>query len=131
MQIIDNTDEEAPCSNCGENLAELGSFTYEGITVNSAIHKEEECQCKKCGQHFILRYRFFDEDGHVNAFVFNGDINDPTYNWQDQLTLEQKKSISDHLKTCEICIQKMTDETLTDAWLASLIHNRNPNNEKI
>jgi hypothetical protein len=124
MQIIDNTDEEAPCSSCSENLAELGSFTYKGITVNTPTHKEEECQCKKCGQHFILRYQFFDENGHVNAFVFNGDINDPTFNWQDQLTLEQKQSISDHLKTCPVCMQKMTDETLTDAWLASLIHGK-------
>jgi len=124
MQIVDNTDEEAPCSECGRNLAELGRFTYVGTTINSATHKEEECQCKNCGQHFILRYQFFGEDGHVNSFVFNGDINDPTYNWQDQLTLDQKKSISDHLKTCDVCMQRMTDETLSDAWLASLIHGK-------
>ena len=123
MQIVKNTDDTAPCSQCRQNLAELGKFTYTGTTVNSVTQKDEECVCKNCEQHFILRYQYFDENGHVNAFVFNGDINDPTYNWQDQLTSEQRKNIGAHLKTCEVCMKKITEEALSDAWLASLIHN--------
>jgi DNA-directed RNA polymerase subunit RPC12/RpoP len=125
FQIVNNTDEKVPCANCGQNLAELGNFTYTGTTTNLATQKDEECKCKKCGQHFILRYHYFDEEGHINSFVFNGDINDPTYNWQDQLILEQKKAIGAHLKTCDSCMKRMTEEALSDAWLASLIHNGN------
>jgi hypothetical protein len=123
MQIMHNTDDDAPCSNCGQNLAELGSFIYTGITINGSRQKDEECQCKKCGQHFILQYSYFDDKGHINAFVFNGDVNDPSYNWQDQLTPDQRKEIGSHLKTCKICMDKLTEETLSDAWLAYLLHN--------
>lgn len=123
MQIINNTDESAPCSKCGRNLAELGSFTYMGTTINLATQKDEECQCKNCGEHFILCYQYFDKNDHINSFVFNGDINDPSYNWQDQLISEQRESIGAHLKTCEICMKKMINEALSDAWLASFIHN--------
>jgi DNA-directed RNA polymerase subunit RPC12/RpoP len=122
MQIINNMGETALCSQCGQDLTILGSFTYIGVTTNTATQKSEKCQCKNCGHHFLLQYQYFDSGGHVNSFIFNGDINDLTYNWQDQLTSKQKKSIGDHLRICDTCMKKMTDEALSDAWLASLLH---------
>ncbi len=122
MQIVRNTDETAPCANCGNDLSELGSFTYAGKSTDTAVQKDEECLCKKCGKHFILQYQYFDEKGHVNSFVFNGDVNDGTYNWQDQLTSQQKETITNHLKDCQPCMDRMTEEALTDAWISSLFH---------
>jgi len=125
MQTIHNLDEKIPCKNCGQDLTEIGNFVYTGVTVDSPRKKNEECACRKCGEHFIIQYRYFDEKNHIKAFVFNGDINDPTYNWQDQLTSEQKKEISDHLLICDICKERLDEETLTDAWIASLLHSQN------
>ena len=122
MQIINLTKEIEACQHCGNNLSILGSFTYKGDTVNDSKQKFELCTCKKCGQDFTLHYDLFDDDGHVQSFVFNGDINDPTYNWQDQLTPEQKVEIESHLKSCQICRDRLAEEMLSDAWLASIMH---------
>jgi uncharacterized protein with PIN domain len=122
MQIANLNDDLIPCSKCGVNLSVLGSFVHVGVKENTSRKKDEICKCKNCGTEFILHYAFFDEEGHVNSFVFSGDINDPEYNWQDLLTPEQSKAIGEHLKICEICNKRLIDEVASDAWLASLIH---------
>ena len=124
MQIVNIMSEEStPCSVCGRNLNELGNFVYLGFTKNSLREKDEQCKCTKCGTEFIMHYDYFDSDGHINSFVFNGDINDPSYNWQDQLTSEQTIEIAEHLTTCNVCSNRLNDEIASDAWLASLLHN--------
>ena len=122
MQVINITDDSALCSQCGSDLGELGSFIYDHVTTNTASQKDEQCRCKKCDTPFILHYDFFDSDGHINSFVFTGDVNDPSYNWQDVLTEEQKKEIGTHLLSCPSCAERLDEELITDAWLASLIH---------
>ena len=122
MQIANLNEDLIPCSKCGTNLSVLGSFVHIGVKENTYQKKDEICKCKKCGTEFIIHYEFFDEEGHVNSFVFSGDINDLEYNWQDQLTDEQKKAIGEHLKTCEICNKRLVEEVASDAWLASLLH---------
>ena len=123
MQIINNQDETASCKVCDSDLTVLGSFTYLGVTFNFPRFKNEQCRCNKCQTEFTLHYELFDKDGHINNFVFGGDINDTTYNWQDQLTIYQKEEIGEHLRTCQICIERLNDEVTSDAWLASLLHN--------
>jgi len=122
MQIVNLNDDLSPCSKCGTNLSILGKFIHTGVKENTATKKDEICKCLTCNEEFILHYEFFDENGHVNSFVFSGDVNDPSYNWQDQLTNEQKIAIGEHLKTCEICNKRLVDEVASDAWLASLVH---------
>jgi hypothetical protein len=123
MQIVNIAFESVPCSVCELNLSELGNFIYLGPTKNSPRQKDEQCKCTKCGTEFILHYDYFDADGHINSFVFNGDINDHSYNWQDQLTPEQTKEIAEHLATCSICNDRLNEAITSDAWLASLLHN--------
>ena len=113
----------APCVKCGSNLAELGNFTYSGVTNNHPGQRDEQCKCKSCGEIFTLQYNFFDDTGHIQTYVFNGDVNDLTYDWQDQLTSEQKTEIGNHLKVCKTCNDRLAEETLSDAWLAALLHN--------
>jgi hypothetical protein len=123
MQTVDIMSESSPCSTCGSNLSELGNFIYLGITKNFPREKDEQCKCTKCGTEFTLHYDYFDDERHINSFVFNGDINDPTYNWQDQLTPEQINEIAEHLTSCNICSDRLNEEMASDAWLASLLHN--------
>jgi hypothetical protein len=122
MQKVNILDETAQCS-CGASLTVLGSFIYLGTTVNSPHQKDEQCKCVACGEEFTLHYDFFDDEGHINSFVFNSDVNDPSYNWQDQLTPEQTKEIGEHLLSCRVCGQRLDNEMSSDAWLASLLHN--------
>ena len=123
MQIVNNQDETVPCKVCGTDLTVLGNFIYLGVTTNYPRQKDEKCKCNKCHTEFTLHYDFFDKDGHVNSFVFGGDVNDPSYNWQDQLIPDQKKEIGEHLYTCKICNERLNEEVTSDAWLASLLHN--------
>ena len=123
MQIVNILEETAPCKICGTDLSVLGKFTYLGVANNTARQKDERCKCNTCHTEFITHYDFFDKDGHINNFIFSGDINDPTYNWQDQLTPEQTKEIGEHLLTCKICNDRLNEEVTSDAWLASLLHN--------
>jgi hypothetical protein len=123
MQIINILDEAAPCKICGSDLTVLGKFIYLGVASNTANQKDERCKCTTCQTEFITHYDFFDAEGHINSFIFSGDVNDPTYNWQDKLTPEQKEEIGKHLFTCKICSGRMDEEVTSDAWLASLLHN--------
>ena len=122
MQFVNLNDDEAPCSKCGTNLATLGTFRLVEEKESTSREKKELCKCTNCGKDFILHYDLFDKDNHINNFVFGGDVNDPAYNWQDQLTKSQKIEIGEHLKTCTICNGRLINEITSDAWLASLIH---------
>jgi hypothetical protein len=123
-QIAQISEETVPCSTCGNNVIELGHHAFTGHSKNSPTQKDEECLCRLCGKEFLLHYEFFDVDGHVNNFVFNGDINNPAYNWQDQLTVDQKNIIGEHLRTCSICSDRLEHEIISDVWLASLMHKK-------
>ena len=127
MQIVNVSEEEAFCKSCGSNLVELGNFEYCGSTLNSSREKDEQCKCKKCGALFTLHYDLFNPDGHIQSFVFSGDVNDPAFNWQDILTDEQKQEIGTHLKSCKTCSDRLTEAIISDAWLASLLHNGKKN----
>ena len=120
-QIININQESAPCQQCGSNLIDITNFSYDGQTVSTASIREELCRCKKCGTLFTLHYDLFDPEGHIYSKVFTEDINNSSYNWQDSLTEDQKKAIADHLQNCPICVDRLSHEMLTDAWLKSFI----------
>lgn len=124
MQIINIFEESAPCAGCGQELTVLGNFNFKGHAESPATRKDELCACKNCGTEFIIRYEFFDKDGHVNSFVFNGDINDASYDWQKQLTDAQIRKIADHIRNCKICSDRLTEEMLSDAWMASILRRK-------
>jgi hypothetical protein len=120
-QTVDINLSSVPCDHCGSDLIDVANFMYDGETVSTATVREEHCKCKKCGTPFILHYDLFDPEGHVYAKVFTEDINNRDYNWQDSLTEDQKVKISEHLEHCPICIDRLSHETLTDAWLRNFI----------
>ena len=68
-----------------------------------------------------MRYDLFDGDGHIYPVVFTGDINNPSYNWQDLLTAEQKDEIRRHMEGCRECTDRLSEEMLNDAWFASFM----------
>ena len=127
-QIVDINKDTAPCQKCGANLVDVANFKYMGKADTMATYIEEHCQCKQCKSDFILHYDLFDASGHVYSKVFTEDINNPNNNWQDNLTEDQRKIISQHLKSCKICIDRLEQEILTDAWLKSFIHALKNNN---
>ena len=112
------------CAKCGNGITELGQHKFTGKSTNTPTTKEELCTCGKCGKEFLLHYDFFDQEGHINSYIFIGDVNDAAYNWQDQLTAEQKGEIGKHLGGCPVCRDRLDHEVITDAWLASLIHSK-------
>jgi hypothetical protein len=121
-QIVSIDLNDAPCKNCGANLIDIANYAYDGKTETTATVREEHCKCKKCGTSFILHYDLFDEEGHIYSKVFTEDVNNPSYNWQDALTEDQKSVISEHLKGCSICVDRLSMENLTDAWLRDFIN---------
>ena len=110
------------CRKCGTNLLDVSNFRYTEEFVSGPTYREELCICKTCNTPFVLRYELFDKKGHVYSRVFTEDVNDPQHNWQDNLTEEQKKLISEHLETCEVCKDRLSNEILSDAWFGSIIH---------
>jgi len=120
-QIVNIDSEAVPCKQCGSNLIDVSNFSYDGHTDTTATVREEHCRCKKCGTPFILHYDLFDSSGHIHSKVFTEDLNNSSYNWQDALTEEQKLAIADHLQSCSICVDRLSHEMLTDAWLKSFI----------
>ena len=122
LQKVNIADEQAACSNCGANILDIANFRYAEKCETGPRFREEVNVCKKCGTEFILRYDLFDEEGHIHPRVFSDDPNDPKYNWQDLLTQEQKDTIAAHLKDCQICNDRLTDEQLDNARFASILH---------
>ena len=121
VQIVDINKDSDLCQKCGANLVDVANFQFMDKVKNTATYIEEYCQCKHCKNDFILHYDLFDADGHVYSKVFTEDINDNSINWQDNLNEDQKKIISQHLKDCKICTDRLTQENLTDAWLKAFI----------
>jgi hypothetical protein len=122
-QIVNINQKSAPCQQCGSNLIEITNFSYAGETTSTSAAREELCKCKNCGSTFILHYDLFDSEGHIYSKVFTEDVNNPSYNWQDSLTEDQKKAIAGHLQHCSVCVDRLSHELLTDAWLKSFITN--------
>ena len=122
MQIININDDQALCEKCGAHLNVLGKFTYIEDQERTPRTKSELCTCNSCGAEFTLQYDLFTPEGHISGFIFSGDVNDPTYNWQDQLTDGQKKEIGEHLKGCAICNEKLNHTITSEAWFSSIIH---------
>lgn len=123
MQIVNINEHLAVCAKCNSSIG-LGNFTYIRDYTQKPRMKQELCTCNNCDIEFILQYDFFDSDDHINPFIFGGDVNDPTYNWQDQLTEDQQKEIGAHLSGCKKCSERLTHEMSIEAWLASLIHSK-------
>jgi hypothetical protein len=122
MQRVHINQERAKCAVCGSNLLEITNFKYAGKTLTEPTHSDEVCICRICRTQFLLRYDFFDEDGHINPYTFSEDANDPEYNWQDNLTDEQRKIIASHLQECPVCQDRLSEQILKDAWFADILH---------
>jgi hypothetical protein len=114
MQIININDNDATCKQCGTNIVDIANFIFSGEV-------EEHCKCNHCHTNFLLHYDIFDPSGHIDSKIFTEDINNANYNWQDSLTEDQKKVVSDHLAGCPECLDRLSQEMLTDAWLKSFI----------
>lgn len=121
MQTVNINNEKAPCIKCGANLVDISNFIFDGKVDTKPTFVEEHCKCKHCGTPFLMHYDLFDVSGHVLSKVFTEDINNVDYNWQDALTEEQRLAVSEHLKHCDVCLDRLSQEMLTDAWLKSLI----------
>lgn len=121
IQIVNVNNDQVPCDVCGSNLIDVSNFQFEKRGDIKPTYFEEFCLCKNCNSQFILHYDIFDENGHVLSRVFVEDVNDENYNWQDSLNFEQKKAISDHLPKCPICLDRLSQEVLSDAWLRDYI----------
>ena len=122
LQIVNINKETDLCAVCGTDLLDILNFTYKNESESSPQHIEELCECKKCGTQFIMHYDLFDSAGHIYSRVFTEDINNPSYRWQDVLTMDQKKNIENHLKTCTECCDRLEQEILTDAWFKSVLN---------
>lgn len=120
-QKININDRNAHCEKCGNLISDITQFKFIKEGDKGANFFEEHCFCKNCQESFILHYDLFDESGHIYGRVFAEDINDDSYSWQDGLTDEQKKAISDHLRICPKCVDQLSHEMLVDAWLKSFL----------
>lgn len=124
MQKINISQKEAFCIKCGANLLDVRNIRWLKKNILKPTFREELFQCRKCNAEFIIHYNLFDKNGHINPRAFTEDINDSSYNWQDNLSSEQKELIEKHLKNCSICCQRFDTENLNDAWFASIIHGK-------
>jgi hypothetical protein len=124
IQTVDINQDIVSCDKCGANIVDLANFVYEEKSESTAFDRKEFCRCRHCSTPFILHYEIFDPEGHIDPSVFTEDINNPESNWPDNLTEEQKESVSSHLRDCEICVGRLTHELLTDAWLRDFIASR-------
>jgi hypothetical protein len=124
LQIVDINKDWVKCDTCGANIVDLANFVYSGKSDSTANDRKEYCMCRKCSTPFILHYDMFDPQGHIYPSIFIEDINNPSCNWPDNLTEEQKEVVSAHLENCQICMDRLTQELLTDAWLKDFIASR-------
>lgn len=122
MQTININDDNAACQNCGSPLSVLHDISFEKEWKSDSRSRREKCHCKHCGTQFILIYDLFDPKGHVYPQVFSGDVNNPNFNWPDLLTDAQKIEIAKHLEGCQDCKERLSEEILSDAWLADILN---------
>lgn len=121
LQVVDINEDIVLCRHCGSNIVDIANYMYDGDKILYASYWEELCVCKECGNNFILQFHIFDKAGHIYSSIFSEDINNPEYQWQEELTDEQKEVIADHIKDCEECRDRLSQEILTDAWLKDFI----------
>jgi len=117
IQIVNINTDHASCVRCGSDINDITNFSFDGEIISEPTYREEKCRCKHCNAPFLLHYDLFDADGHIHPRVFSEDINNPFYHWSEILSDNQKKVISEHLKDCGICQDRLNQELLTDAWL--------------
>lgn len=130
LQVVDINEEIILCNHCGTNIIDIANYMYDGDKITYPYYWEELCVCKNCGNNFILQYHIFDKEGHVHSSIFSEDINNPEYNWQEALTDEQKEVITEHIKDCKICQDRISQEILADAWLKNFIEELRLKQEK-
>jgi len=121
IQKINIADQHASCQVCGADITDINNFHYAGKTNMETLWFEELCVCLNCGTQFLIHYDIFNSDGHINPRTFTGDVNNLEYNWQDNLTDEQKSLIAKHLHECPACCDRLSEEQLLDAWFGSII----------
>ena len=122
LQHININQTIAPCEKCGADITDIANFAFDGEISSEPLYREEKCKCKQSENTFILHYDLFDSDGHIFSRVFTEDVNNPFYNWQDVLSDSQKKAISEHLKACKICQERLSQEILDDAWFSNFLN---------
>ena len=122
LQVVDINADNVPCNNCGVNVLDISNIKYNGEALSEPLYREELCQCRSCGQNFVLHYDLFDKKGHIYHRVFAEDANNPAFNWPDLLSENQKEVIKQHLESCETCQERVSKQQLRDAWFASVIH---------
>jgi len=120
LLTVEVSEDLAQCRNCGANIIDIKNFKYAGETRAAATFTEELYMCRHCKTKFIIRYELFDSDGHINSKTFSSDINSPENQWQDNLTDEQKRLVTKHLKKCPECKERLDEELLRDAWFSSM-----------
>jgi len=115
LQKIDIGSTEELCSICKSNLTDIANFAFKDEIRTEPRYWQELCKCRKCGAKFIMHYDIFDSVGHIYQRVFTEDINNEHYSWMENLTDEQKAEVSEHLKDCEICNDRLSQEQLGEA----------------
>jgi len=120
-QKVDIGSTEELCSKCNTDLSDMANFICMEEIRNEPEYMQQLCQCKGCEKEFILHFGIFDSGGHIYSRVFANDINDENYSWQDNLTKEQIRVISDHLKNCATCKDRYSEEQLAEAWMKELM----------
>lgn len=120
-QIVDIEENEPVCNVCGTELS-LGAFTFLNVAENRPRIRLELNRCNNCGAEFLLRFRLFDQNGHIPPYVFSGDINDSSFEWQSIWTPEQQAAILAHMENCRECQTRRDDQALSDAWFGDIIH---------
>jgi hypothetical protein len=125
IQIINANNENARCRHCGRTV-ELGSFKYAGEVNDYPKYRLEKNVCN-CGKEFLMRFNLFDKNGHIDRNVFNGDLNDPNYQWRDLWTKEQVEALDAHMAICKDCMAQHDEVVLEDAVLGAIIHSLDAN----
>jgi hypothetical protein len=114
--------EKGTCIICGANILDIANIAYDGEYKMDPRYREELCHCRSCNTKFIIHYDLFDAEGHVCSRVFSEDINNRDFKWQDLLNKEQLDGIAKHLESCDVCKDRLSEEMLSDAWFASVVH---------
>lgn len=115
LQKVDIGSSEELCQHCNADLTDIANFAFKGEIRAEPRYWQELCECDGCGNLFVMHYDIFDSAGHIYQRVFSEDINNENYSWTEDLTEEQKKEVSAHLKTCEICNERLSQEQLAEA----------------
>lgn len=115
LQKIDIGSDEELCQHCNTDLTDIANFTFKDEIRTEPRYWQELCECGVCGHKFIMHYDIFDSAGHIYQRVFAEDINNVDYKWTEDLTEEQTKEISNHLKDCPICNDRLSQVQLAEA----------------